>query len=320
MAKKTDIVSTKSKPMKKRRAAKFETTRNEVRLPFKSAYVCFSLSKQDEVTKALGPSSSIDDIANELARIWKHYSDEERSIWEKESKKDRERYQAEKFRYSSDVSIDGEEDSLGIDSSAFVYYLQKMLPSVKNKYPSLTFKRVQEMIEDMWKNTSTEDRKSIIREEKESRKWDEREIIQKEKAGDSDSIDKSPRSLICINDDNTENENYIRLADADTNTLRSCIQRYVDLGPSGLDGHLLQGTDINLLPLMGSQNLHRTNAAYVMNSAGGLSRQVIHTGVSASIAAPTFTIPSLVAAHSLSMRRQLQSQIPNSAYFIDYDP
>jgi len=346
MKKKTAGVSIKSKgPVKKRCTIKrnLGTTRNDRNVPFKSAYVCFSLSKQQEVAKELGRSASVDDIAKRLAWIWKNYSVEEKSVWEKESEKHRNKQEKEKINcfFKTEKKKKDEVDLLGIDSPAFVFYLQNMLPSVQAKNPGLAFKNVQEIIENMWKNTSDEDRMKMIMQEKESRKWYVKEKLCSEKPVNNESkydigvgasLEKPLKnpmhnlnSIVYDNSSNPhafENEDYLHLP-AQTSTL-SALQRLVNLNHSeqSLDGGLLKGTDINLFPLVGTQNLHHTNAAYVLNSAGGLglSRRMIKHSSSASVVTPTFTIPSIVTARSLDVRRQLHSQIPGSAYFIDYNP
>jgi len=323
----------KSKPVKKRSDTlknSLDMTRSKTKfpLPFKSPYICFSLSKQNEVSKQLGSSSSADEVAQRLALIWKNYSANERLIWEKESEKDKKRYEVEKLKYN--VTMQNVTKTKG-DNPAEVYYLKKMLLAVKEKHPSSTFKDLQKTIEEIWKSSSdgelygegklcaSENEETVVRRDITSQLLDG--IV---------SYDKPPRSSIelhsTVSDANTSDlvdignaYNYTDLR-AHNNEL-SNLQRLVELGriESLVDNRLLQGADMNLLQYVAAQNLHQNNAGYFMNPNVGLSHQIICPGSSASIATPTITVPPSLA-HSLSMRQQLQSQI-SPAYFIDgYNP
>jgi len=318
---------TKLRPVKKR-CNPPKNTRKKIKflVPFKSAYVCFSLSKQNEVSKQLGQSSSVDEVAQRLAQIWKNYNANERLIWEKESEKDRIRYEAEKLKHNGAAQADSPE----IDNAALMYYLKKMLPEVKGKNPSLT-------IEDIWKNSFDNGNRNLTIHELESRNWYEsgKGFAERKEEGTNgkkdntsnifeyaNSSDKPCRKPVDINSAiyNSANasdslDNYIDLSTQAS--VSSNLQRLVESGrfdPS----LLLQGADINML--LGAQSLHRSNASYVMNSTAGLSRQMIHPGSSSSITNPAFSINSLVA-HSLNMsnmqrRKQLQSQ-NLSDYFLN---
>lgn len=97
----------------------------------KSAYICFTMAKRDEVKRQLGPEAKVGacwdskggfyrkglkvltcccciqvtDVMKFVADLWRQSSDQEKKYWEEVSLKDKERYQQELANYKGPLKV-----------------------------------------------------------------------------------------------------------------------------------------------------------------------------------------------------------------------
>lgn len=129
----------------------------------KSPYVCFSLAKQNEIKKMLGPSTSINAVAKCIARTWKDLSDEERKKWIEESERDEEKCRnavitKKKPSVAVDVIViddDKDDEDKGTLSKRYkTYYTifsKEMRAVIRRKSPEMLGNIVSKILGKIWK-------------------------------------------------------------------------------------------------------------------------------------------------------------------------
>jgi len=150
---------------KKKKVAKTPVYRKAPQAPkrFKSSYICFSMAKREKIKAELGGAAKVTEVAEEIARQWRALVPDERAIWDEAADRDKERFAAEKSRYTGPWQVPLRRKKKDPSApkrpmSAFLYYSQKMRPIVKKQHPNISNTDVSKLLGEMWNKASDDEK------------------------------------------------------------------------------------------------------------------------------------------------------------------
>jgi len=162
---------------------------------FKSSYIMFFMAKQQEIKSELGAGASVGDVSKESSDRWKKLSPDDRAIWDKKAKVDKERYNLEKASYTGPWQVPWKRAKKDPSApkrpmSAFLFFSQDKRRIIKGENPGMRNTEISRILGEMWKNASDEEKSPHIEREAKERakykiniaKWRKEDSIQKEEA------------------------------------------------------------------------------------------------------------------------------------------
>ena len=127
--------------------------------PARSAFMCFSDLKKDEILQKHGMSRNHEDILNLVADEWKKLSDKDRAYWDEQSRNDKVRYVREKAAWNGPSLVPkrrAKKNPLAPKRpmSAFLKFSQTRRTMVKKENPDMSNTDVSRLLGEMWRNAS----------------------------------------------------------------------------------------------------------------------------------------------------------------------
>eukprot|EP00521_Asterionellopsis_glacialis_P015770 CAMPEP_0195299058 /NCGR_PEP_ID=MMETSP0707-20130614/24774_1 /TAXON_ID=33640 /ORGANISM="Asterionellopsis glacialis, Strain CCMP134" /LENGTH=501 /DNA_ID=CAMNT_0040361329 /DNA_START=283 /DNA_END=1788 /DNA_ORIENTATION=+ len=138
---------------------------------FKSSYMFFSTHKHQEIRKQINDSQSpalkTTAVAKMVSEAWKNLSEKDRQKWEDIAKKDKDRYRAEKERYTGPWKVPvtrkmKDPDAPRRPMSAFLAYSHSKRRQVKEMNPGAMSTEISRILATNWKNASEQERKPFV--------------------------------------------------------------------------------------------------------------------------------------------------------------
>lgn len=141
---------------------------------FKSSYICFFMAKQTEIKKELGEKATVMLVSKRSAEKWKSLTAEERAHWDDVAAQDKQRYMAEKSTYTGPWKVPWKRSRKDPSApkrpmSAFLMFAQGRRAELRAKNPELKNTEVSQILGEMWRNLSAEDRRPFVEREKADR-------------------------------------------------------------------------------------------------------------------------------------------------------
>jgi HMG (high mobility group) box len=141
---------------------------------FKSSYICFFMAKQTEIKEELGEKATVMMVSKRSAEKWKSLSAVERAHWDEVAAQDKERYLAEKSTYTGPWKVPWKRARKDPSApkrpmSAFLMFAQGRRAELRTKNPDLKNTEVSQILGEMWRNLSEEDRRPFVEREKADR-------------------------------------------------------------------------------------------------------------------------------------------------------
>jgi len=185
-----DVAAAPSSPKKNKKKRDANTLRKAPQAPrrFKSSYIMFFTAKQDETKaelkleaeasgKDVAASTTVTEVSKRSAEKWRNLSPEERGYWEDEAAKDKQRYMREKAAYTGPWQVPWKRAKKDPSApkrpmSAFLYFSQDRRKKIKAKNPGMKNTEVSQVLGEMWRNASDEEKRPHMEiEERERAKY-----------------------------------------------------------------------------------------------------------------------------------------------------
>eukprot|EP00804_Cyclotella_cryptica_P018310 CCRYP_017654-RA/>CCRYP_017654-RA protein AED:0.36 eAED:0.36 QI:0/0/0/0.5/1/1/4/0/416 len=146
--------------------------------PAKSAFMCFSFTKREEIMNRVG-SSEGDGVVKELAKEWRKLSKYEKKYWDDMARADKTRYAKEKEEYSARMKgkslvkkLRAKKNPLAPKRpmSAFLMYAQKKRKILQSENPDMPNADISRLLGESWRNASLEEKAPYLEREEAERK------------------------------------------------------------------------------------------------------------------------------------------------------
>jgi len=190
-------------------------------MPCTSSYLLFSLRTQAEISRELGPSASVNDVAKKIYSSWKKLSDEERHTWEKRVERAKHQRILTKKRKNMEKKCDkktlqSEEKVIKVfydrpkrPMSAYIHFSKIKRPYVKAHNLNMNGLDITKLIGEMWNQTTTREKSPFLKLEEMSRNQYKRDMAdcranitknkQQIRAMQRKKFDKSQNTITVIN-------------------------------------------------------------------------------------------------------------------------
>eukprot|EP00566_Odontella_aurita_P012505 CAMPEP_0113589932 /NCGR_PEP_ID=MMETSP0015_2-20120614/36374_1 /TAXON_ID=2838 /ORGANISM="Odontella" /LENGTH=479 /DNA_ID=CAMNT_0000496029 /DNA_START=1168 /DNA_END=2607 /DNA_ORIENTATION=- /assembly_acc=CAM_ASM_000160 len=166
-----------SSPKKNKKKRDSNTLRKAPQAPrrFKSSYIMFFTSMQDEVKaelkgeaeadgKNVAAATTVTEVSKRSAEKWRNLPPEDRSFWEDKAAKDKQRYMREKATYTGPWQVPYKRAKKDPSApkrpmSAFLYFSQDRRKKIKAKNPGMKNTEISQVLGQMWRNASDEEKR-----------------------------------------------------------------------------------------------------------------------------------------------------------------
>jgi len=157
-------------------------------MPCTSSYIFFSLRNQEAISRELGPSASVNDVAKKIYSSWKELSDEERHTWEKRVERAKHQSILTKKRKNMEKKCDkktlqSEERVITVfydrpkrPMSAYIHFSKTKRPYVKAHNLNMNGLDITKLIGEMWNQTTKDEKLPFLKLEEMSRNQYKRDM------------------------------------------------------------------------------------------------------------------------------------------------
>ena len=151
-----------------------------------SSYICFCKGERSTV-KSKFPDLNNQEIMAKLGELWNILPDTEKTKWNKESEKDKERYKKELENFYKDHPECVEKIPVKKALSAYVLFCNYKRSEIRAKNPKLTPTDIMSLLGKMWKETSDKTEWNVLAEKDKERY--KREISSEELSPVSETLE-----------------------------------------------------------------------------------------------------------------------------------
>jgi len=137
----------------------------------RSAFMCFSLNRKKCMERDNNPNKDDENAFEYFSNEWNGLSNQERSVWEEEARKDKLRFAQEKATFSDAPKRRAKKHPLAPKRpmSAFLKFSKTRRRLVKQENPHICNTDVSRLLGEMWRNADPLERDPYIKEEAKER-------------------------------------------------------------------------------------------------------------------------------------------------------
>jgi hypothetical protein len=132
------------------------------------------MAKQSEIKAELGDNATVMMVSKRSGEKWKELTSEQRAYWEDVAAKDKQRYMAEKSNYTGPWQVPWKRARKDPSApkrpmSAFLMFAQTRRTELRRKNPGSKNTEVSQILGEMWRNMSSEERLPFVDKEESER-------------------------------------------------------------------------------------------------------------------------------------------------------